>query len=242
MSIYSLYGADGYYIGNIEADEQPENSTELAPEFDPAYWSRFDGAKWVNELKPTSAEELVGVSVPAALADTNASADAYTSHEAELFALMNRYLSDDYVLNKTEDTITFGETPLETYKERKLAELNELSAKYQAWNCKEMYITSSLGFQVNSDQCSQNNMQQLISLLPDDVTTTSFKIYDNSFKSLNRVELNTLLQECLQAGLQLYQVKFGFQAKIAAATTKAELDAIEIKFEMVDFTEDKTDE
>src|SRR5574344_1988520 len=59
--------------------------------------------------------------------------------------------------------------------------LSSVSSKYQAWNCSDMYVTSSLGFKVNADQCSQNNISILINLL-EDTATTSFKVYDNSFK------------------------------------------------------------
>lgn len=239
-TVYFTYSEDGYYTGNTAAAEQPENSTTTAPEFDPAKWAKWSGKKWAYETKPTSAADLEGVTVPAALAEINGS--GYTSHDAEIYALMNRYLDADHVLTTADDVIKFETVPLDTLKTRKLSELSVESEKYQAWNCKDMYITSSLGFAVNSDQCSQNNMQQLINLLPDDVTTTSFKIYDNTFKALTRVDLNTLLQESVQAGLQMYATKFALQAKIAAATSKEELDAIEIKFEMVDFTADKTDE
>lgn len=65
----------------------------------------------------------------------------------------------------------------------------------------------------------------------------AFKVYDNIFKALNKPQLNTLLSECAQAGLVLYQTKFALQAAINKATTKEELDAIEIKFEMADFSQ-----
>ena len=129
--------------------------------------------------------------------------------------------------------------PEKTFEELKAEKLQELSAeasKYQAWNCKEMYITSSLGFAVNSDQCSQNNISVLIGMLPDDTTTADFKVYDNTFKALNKPQLKTLLSECAKAGLALYKTKFALQAAIEKAATQKELDAIEIKFEMEDFS------
>lgn len=242
--VYFTYDDDGYFIETVASEKKPDNATLTAPEFDPNKWARFDGKTWQYEVKPDSAKDLEGVSVPDAfsLEIGQESTVSYTRHDAELYALMQRYLDANHELTHADGKITFNTIQLDTLKNEKLEELAKLSEKYQAWNCKDMYITSSLGFQVNSDQCSQNNMQQLISLLPDDVTTTSFKIYDNTFKALTRVELKTLLAECIQAGLQLYQTKFALQAAIAKATTYEELDAIEIKFDMVDFTEDKTDE
>ena len=113
--------------------------------------------------------------------------------------------------------------------------LSSVSSKYQAWGCSDMYVTSSLGFKVNADQCSQNNISVLIGLL-DDKSTTSFKLYDNTFKVLNKSQLQTLLKECQQNGLALYQQKFAIQAEIAKATTKEELDAIVIDFVNADYS------
>ncbi len=89
---------------------------------------------------------------------------------------------------------------------------------------------------MNADQCSQKNMEVLISLLPDDETTTTYKIYDNSFKELTKPQLKVMLSECAQNDVQLYQQKFAYQAKIKACTTIDELNAITIKFEMMDFS------
>ena len=113
--------------------------------------------------------------------------------------------------------------------------LSSVSSKYQAWNWSDMYVTSSLGFKVNADQCSQNNISVLIGLL-DDESTTSFKLYDNTFKVLNKSQLQTLLKECQQNSLALYQQKFEIQAEIAKATTKEELDAIVIDFVNADYS------
>ena len=125
---------------------------------------------------------------------------------------------------------------LSELKSDKLSKLHSESSKFQSWNCSDMYIKSSLGITVNADQCSQNNIAVLIEMLPDDEKTTSFKLFDNSFKDLNRVELQTLLSECHKNGLALYQQKFAIQAEIVKATTKEELDAIVIDFVNADYS------
>lgn len=125
---------------------------------------------------------------------------------------------------------------LSELKSDKLSKLHSKSSKFQSWNCSDMYIKSSLGITVNADQCSQNNIAVLIEMLPDNEKTTSFKLFDNSFKDLNRVELQTLLSECHKNGLALYQQKFAIQAEIVKATTKEELDAIVIDFVNADYS------
>ena len=97
-------------------------------------------------------------------------------------------------------------------KTEKLSKLHSESSKFQSWNCSDMYIKSSLGVTANADQCSQNNIAVLIKMLPDDEKTISFKLFDNSFKDLNRVELQTLLSECQKNGLAMYQQKFALQS------------------------------
>ena len=240
MTIYFTYDADKYFSGTVEADAAPENSTTIEPEFKEGYWSKFTGKKWENEKIPETAEDIIGLSVPAPV--VYPAEDPATQHQQILRSVIMRILSttEDAKAVVNDDTLTVVKvTDADRLAEAKTAKLQALSAessKYQAWNCKEMYITSSLGFAVNSDQCSQNNISVLIGMLPDDTTTTSFKVYDNTFKALNKPQLKTLLSECAQAGLALYQTKFGLQEAINKATTKEELDAIEIKFEMADFS------
>lgn len=240
MTVYFMYDNEKYFVGNAEADKAPDNSTSIAPDLQTGYWSKFTGKKWVNEKIPETVEDIIGLSVPAPV--VYPAEDPATPHQQILRSIIMRILSttEDAKASVTDGVLTVVEVTaadrLTDAKTSKLQALSSESSKYQAWNCKEMYITSSLGFAVNSDQCSQNNISVLIGMLPDDTTTTNFKVYDNTFKALNKPQLKTLLSECAQAGLALYQTKFALQAAINKATTKEELDAIEIKFEMADFS------
>lgn len=243
MTIYFTYDTDKYFSGTLEADTAPENSTTVEPELKDGYWSKFNGKSWINEKIPETADDIIGLSVPAPV--VYPAEDPATQHQQILRSMIMRILSttEDAKAVVNDHTLTVVKvTDADRLTEAKTAKLHELSSKasqYQAWNCKDMYITSSLGFAVNSDQCSQNNISVLIGMLPDDTTTTNFKVYDNTFKALNKPQLKTLLSECAQAGLALYQTKFGLQAAINKATTKEELDAIEIKFEMADFSKNE---
>ena len=125
---------------------------------------------------------------------------------------------------------------LDDQKAAKAEQVNSAFAKLQAYNCPSCYVTSSLGFAINADACSANNIQSLIDMLPNDTTTTIFKVYDNTFKTLAKPALKTLLSECKQNGLSLYQQKFALLSKIQAAASKADLDAIAITFSMADYS------
>lgn len=241
MTVYFLYDPEKYFAGSIEADAQPENSTTVEPELQEGYWFKFDGTAWVPEKIPTAVEDIIGLSVHVA-PDDPMQEDDTPQHEKLLRSIILRILADT---DDAKTVIADGmltvvavteEDKLNDAKAVKLQELSEKASAYQSYNCKEMYITSSLGFQVNADQCSQKNMEVLISLLPDDETTTTYKIYDNTFKELNRVQLATLRNECEQNGVNLYQQKFAYQAKIKACTTIEEIKAITIEFTMMDFS------
>ena len=224
----------GYLIGSdlVLEGQVPSDDTLVEPVTKKGYWCKWDGAKWNDEKIPTTASELLDVKVEHS---------DNTDHANEIRTLMNVLCTEDsgYQVARDDDlTLSVELIPTKTFDELKTEKLSKLrseSSKLQSWNCSEMYIKSSLGVTVNADQCSQNNISVLIGLL-DDKSTTSFKLYDNTFKVLNKSQLQTLLKECQQNSLALYQQKFAIQAEIAKATTKEELDAIVIDFINADFT------
>lgn len=227
----------GYLIGSdlVLEGQVPSDDTLIEPVAKKGYWCKWDGEKWNDEKIPTTASELL---------DFKVEHSDNTTHANEVRVLMNTLCTDDsgYQVAIDEDLTMFveliPETSFETAKADKLTALTAASSKFQSWNCSTMYIKSSLGVTINADQCSQNNIAVLIEMLPTAETTTSFKLFDNSFKDLNKVELQTLLSECQKNGLSLYQQKFVLQEKIEACTTKEELETIEISFVFADYTKD----
>lgn len=129
------------------------------------------------------------------------------------------------------------EEKLANAKTAKLEELSRISHQYSAYECPvNMYIVSSTGFKVDADVCSQTNMQGLVLML-EPGQTTQYKDFNNEFQEVSREQLETMIVECKQNGLNLYSQKFEYEAQINAAQTIEELDAIELVFEMMDFTE-----
>ena len=245
VSVYS-YDEHGHYMHAVAAMYDPLGGKLLVPEDCVAFapdetkletaWAQLNDAKteWVYTTKPTTAAECVGMSV-------KHTDQCPWAHEVRaLFEKLCAEDSEHYRVVRDDDLTqtveAIPEKTLEEVRTEKKSELDSKSSMYQQYNCKDMYVTSSLGFKVNADQCSIKNMEVLITLLPDDTTTTTYKIYDNSFKELNRVQLATLKNECEDNGLKLYEQRFAYQAKINAATTIDELKAIEIKFVMSDYS------
>lgn len=119
-------------------------------------------------------------------------------------------------------------------KTAKALEIKTASDIYDSYKCDEMFITSSLGYKINADIRSQKNIESLIAITADDATV-SYKDYDNNVQTLTKADLLTLSSECIQNGLALYQQKWAMQAAVEACTTKEQLDAVIVKFEMMDF-------
>ena len=126
------------------------------------------------------------------------------------------------------------EKTLDELKSEKLSELTSIASKFdnQLVNT-DVIIKSSLGFSINADLRSQNNLRGLIAV---GVEPVNFVVADNSVKSLTLEQLNTLLNECAQNGQHLYLLKWQYREQIEQAKTVDELNAIKFNFTMKDFS------
>ena len=124
--------------------------------------------------------------------------------------------------------------PLDELKSEKLSELAAIASKFdnQLVN-NEIIIKSSLGFSINADLRSQNNLRGLIAV---GVEPVNFMTADNSVQSLTLEQLNVLLKEAIKNGENLYKTKWSLRDRILNSSSVEELNAIEFKFTMMDFT------
>lgn len=122
---------------------------------------------------------------------------------------------------------------LEEVKAQKLSELSSRAGCFENNRCDDMWVISSLGFKANADRRSQQNIEGLIKVLGD--SKTMFKDYNDEFHPLGVSELQTLLVECIQNGLNLYSQKFAMQAQVMVLETIEEIENFEVKFEMSNF-------
>ena len=95
-----------------------------------------------------------------------------------------------------------------------------------------MTFKSSLGFTVDGDARSRDNLSGLINIGQEPV---SFRDHDNGDHSLTLNDLRTLLKEAQMNGAMLYQQKWKLQKAIEACRNIKALKAVEIKFTMADF-------
>lgn len=237
------FDSNGYYleINQIQIDENnapllPSDCTIDEPKPKEGYWLKWNGKKWVSEKKPTSCAECIEKGLTCV-------SNGQGQHNYEVKLLLESLVAADserYKIVVSSDFVeSIEEIPPKTLtelKSKKLAELSSVADNYAQYKCPiDMYITSSAGFKVDADVCSQTNMQGLILMLEPE-QTCQYKDFTNEFRTVTREQLETMVSECKRNGLNLYNQKFKFEAQINACTSQEEINAIEIRFEMLDFT------
>lgn len=111
--------------------------------------------------------------------------------------------------------------------------LSEESKKLNNRDNPSMYLTSSLGFRVNADPKSIDNIDSLISI-GDEIT--QFMDYDNELHELSLDDLKVIKLEIQKNGCNLYKQKWDMRSRILRASSTDQLREIKIIFEMMDFT------
>ena len=237
------FDTDKYYLGedSVMLDSEgnvllPPDDTLVKPNLTDGYWCKWNDSEWVQEKKPTSCAEAIEQSLSAV-------SNSPKPHDREVCELLQALVdteSDEYRIKTDSDTLVMSiekipEKTFEEVKTEKEQELANVAGQYDQYKCDSMYVISSLGFKINADIRSQTNMQGLIDVL-DDVVTTVYKDYDNNFQTVSKANLETMKAEAIENGQNLYAQKWKLQSEIDSATTIEELNAIEIKFEMMDFS------
>ena len=92
-----------------------------------------------------------------------------------------------------------------------------------------MYITSSLGFKVNADTNSLENLNTLI-----DLNANIFRDFDNKIHKVSLDDLKIIKSEIQQNAVNLYQQKWKYEEIIKKASI-SELKELKLNFEMLDF-------
>ena len=135
--------------------------------------------------------------------------------------------------NASENGISISLT-LAEYKGFKAQQVENATAGFDAERkASGMTFRSSLGFTVDGDARSRDNLSGLINIGQEPV---SFRDHDNGDHSLTLDDLRTLLKEAQMNGAMLYQQKWALQKIIADAKSLKALKAVEIKFTMADFS------
>lgn len=129
-------------------------------------------------------------------------------------------------------------TSIEDYKAPLLARVDSEASAFESNLNKAMYFTSSLGFKVNGDRRTKDNLQDLITFfdLQAQEGSIEYRDYDNVDRKLTKEQLQTLLVEHVANGQGLYTQKWAMQQAINAAKTFEDLQAVSLEFKMQDFS------
>ena len=117
--------------------------------------------------------------------------------------------------------------PFDIYKNEKYSELNSQFSQAEDSGV----IDSSVGFTIDATERSKRDIDGLIDLLEATKTeTVSFCAADNTFHEVTLDDLKTMKLEVIKYGQELYQKKWAYREMINNATSKKELDNININF------------
>lgn len=199
----------------------------------------FDFSEVKKELEHVTAFEVQGEDITIYL-------DNYLSRKpnADELALIEDILAKYKELKES--------TELDRTKALKLYELAQKAQSFEDNVNKSMYFISSVFVEkevqkddkttetvkehlvINGDRRTRSNLQDLIAYQP--TNNVIYRDYNNQERTLTKEQLQVILKEHVVNGEAIYHQKWKYEAKINSCTTIEELNAIEIKFTMRDFS------
>lgn len=155
-------------------------------------------------------------------------------NDAQLSELLEDYTSWSKKYNQVHNKELITRlTELQPNKDDLLGVIDSITAAFENNLNKEMYFKSSLGFKVNGDRRTKDNLQDLINY---GAETIQYRDYDNINRTLNKSQLNILLMEHIANGNNLYKQKWDLQNQVSIAETFTQLSYINLTFTMADYT------
>ena len=131
------------------------------------------------------------------------------------------------------------EIPAPSIDELKTEKLSQLDSAFLQWYETDAVVTSSLGFVADSDARAMMDVSGLVTTLESQPAetrnTVAFMDANNEAHLLTLEQLKTVQLEIVQNGQSAYQQKWTLRTAIEQASSKEELDAIEIKFTAEDY-------
>lgn len=217
-----MLGADCY---DIDPPEQKEGYFYKLSE---------DHKSWIAEKIPTTPEECIGL----VLAHEKQTDRIHKLRET-FERLTNNSTEYRLVQDPETNARSIEKIPEKTIDEVRTAKENELESAFNSWYNDGATMISSLGFEVDSDSRAMQDVTGLVTAAESQTTFAEtgliFMDAHNQGHQVNLKELKVLQLEIIAAGNAAYQEKWRIRDLIAAAKTKEELEAIEIKFHPANF-------
>ena len=128
---------------------------------------------------------------------------------------------------------TEEQEPVEFFKNQKSFVIKQA---FLNWRNNNATLVSSLGFKADSNERANTDVSGLLIAYEDNQDALiTFRDANNEFHTLSFAQLKVLQLEIIENGNFAYEQKWMFDAQVENATTKEELDSIEVVFVGRDF-------
>lgn len=241
-----IYDDDGYLMSAVKVQENPfsagewllpENATLEKPALNPDYFCHWNAEKgaWDYEKIPSEPEDFEGLAI---------SHTKRTPHCEALRNLIQTIVNQDCTTHR----IVRGENnewmvekiQPKTLEETRQEKLKFLDAAFLSWYERGATVSSSLGFVADSDARAIMDISGLVTSLEaqplESRASVAFMDANNAPHQLSLEQLKTLQLEVIQNGQEAYAQKWTLRSQIEAAESVDALNAIEIAFTGLDFS------
>lgn len=137
--------------------------------------------------------------------------------------------------------VTYSEEDdsIETLKQQKRMLIKH---QFLNWRNNKATLVSSLNFKADSNERAMSDVNGLLVAYEDNQgVSITFRDADNAFRLLSYSQLKTLQKEIIENGNFAYSQKWTLDTQVENATTKEDIDVIEVKFEGKNFLEVSND-
>lgn len=209
----------------------PPDAILVEPNKQDGYWPKWDKEKeaWSYERIPTCAADFLNF--------PPISHESQSPRDVKYRELIDKFKDEDdtLILKRGEEDLSWymEKKPEKTFEEAKAEKLSELNSKFSQVE-KTAYIESSLGFTIDANETANRDLDGLITVMSDD-ETRYFCDYNNEMHPVSKADCETMRKEVIANCQNLYTQKWLMRDQIEKATTKEELEKIQIEFTQTSF-------
>lgn len=236
---------DGYFDGMVACMADAKGSLMLgadcydiaAPEDDGKHFFKLSADKngWVAEAIPQTVEECVGI-----VLDHHKQTERIHKLRTVFDELTKNSTTYRLVQDPETNARSIEKIPEKTVEEVRTEKKRALDSAFASWYEDGATLKSSLGFEADSDSRAMQDVNGLVTAAEAQATFAAdgliFMDAKNVGHEVTLDQLKTLQLEIIASENAAYQEKWKLRDAIEAATTKEELDAIEIVFQPLDFS------